>query len=262
MIIGSDLAAYDRIASTLGSSYRFKGIRYFAGGGALGSGAGVNVFPTPWPIHGPGTRMLVSVYPDLRDLLVGRLDRQIRDMIAGAPPGSMLNAWHEVLSLPYRQRYLTPANIYQMHCRMDSLCRGSNVTYGCLLGGGDLRYLMRTVPPDLGYYGLDLYGNLGIRKHPRWGHPLQRWMQFRELARTKDKAHGYPWLVIGETNCPDRAVRADWFKLIASRMHAYGTHAKALLTFWADHGGLSGPWDPTDRITINALRGICSRYAR
>lgn len=261
VIIGSDFAAYDRIASTLGSSCKFTGIRYFTGGGALGSGAGVNVFPTPWPIHGRRTRMLISVYPDLRDLLAGRLDNQIRDMVADAPPASMLTAWHEVLSLPYHQRYLTPANIYQMHRRMNALCRGSNVTYGCLLGGGDLRYLMRYVPPELGYYGIDLYGNLGIRRHPRWMHPFHRWTQFTHLARTKHKS-GYPWLVIGETNCPDRALRADWLKLVASWLHSYGAHAKGLFTFWANHGHLGGPWDPTDKATINALRGICSRYAR
>src|SRR5580704_11191723 len=108
VIIGSDLGHYDRIASALGSSYKFRGIRYYAGGG----GAIVNVFPTPWPIFGPGTVTLMSVYPDLRDFLAGRLDNQIRDMVAGAPPGSMLNAWHEVLSLPYTPKYLTPANVY------------------------------------------------------------------------------------------------------------------------------------------------------
>src|SRR5215469_2199466 len=225
------------------------------------SSSGVNVFPTPWPIYGPGTRMLISVYPDLRDLLAGRLDKQIRGMLSGAPPGSMLTAWHEAMSLPYQQRYLTPGNIYQMHRRMFSLCRGSNVTYGCLLGGGDLNYLMRYVPPHLGYYGIDLYGNLGIRQHPRWTHPFQRWNQFRELARSKARS-AYPRIVIGETNCPDRALRADWLKLIASWMHGYGARATALFTFWADQGHLSGPWDPTDRATISALRVICSRYGR
>lgn len=261
VIIGSDFAVYDRIVSTLGSPYKFAGIRYFAGGGALGSGGGVNVFPTPWPIHGPSSRMLVSVYPDLRDFLAGRLDKQVRDMIANAPPGSMLTAWHEVMSLPYTQRYLTPSNVYQMHRRMERLCRGSNVRYGCLLGGGDLRYLMRYVPPALGYYGLDLYGNLGILQHPRWMHPFRRWEQFKALARTKHKS-GYPWLVIGETNCPVQAIRGDWLKLVASWVAGYGGRALGLFTFWADHGGLSGPWDPTDRATVNAMKGICSRYAR
>jgi hypothetical protein len=204
--------------------------------------------------------MLLSVYPDLDDLLAGRLDKKIRAMIAGAPRGSMLNAWHEVLSLPYKQRYLTPENVYHMHRKMDSLCHGSDVTYGCLLGGGDLTYLMRYTPTDLGYYGIDLYGNLGIRTHPRWRHPFLRWVQFRDLAKTKDTVNRYPWLVIGETNCPDRSVRADWLKLVASWMHDYGSHAQALLTFWSDHGGLSGPWVPTDKRTVNALKYICSRY--
>lgn len=259
MIIGSSVGPYDKIASALGPSYKFRGIRYYAGGG-LGAGARVNVFPTPWPVHGARSRLLMSVYPDVPDLLAGRLDKRIRRMIAGAPPGSMLNAWHEVLSLPYKQRYLTPSNVYQMHRKMNSLCQGSHVTYGCLLGGGDLTYLMRYVPPNLGYYGIDLYGNLGCRKRPRWMHPFHRWTQFRDLARTKDRANGYPWLVIGETNCPYQPVRSDWFKLIASWMHDYGGHAMALFTFWSAHGGLSGRWDPTDRATINALKEICSRY--
>ncbi len=260
MIIGSTLGTYDQISSALGPSYKFRGIRYYANGGALDIGSRVNVFPTPWPIHDRSSRMLMSVYPDLNDLLAGRLDSQIRDMIAGAPPGSMLNAWHEVLSLPYKQHYLTPNNVYRMHCKMNSLCQGSHVTYGCLLGGGDLVHLMHHVPPNLGYYGIDLYGNLGIRKHPRWEHPFHRWTQFRDLARTKDKANGYPWLLIGETNCPDQAIRSDWLKLIASWLHGYGARAMGLFMFWAGHGGLSGPWDPADKVTIKALRDICSRY--
>ncbi|HET9896480.1 MAG TPA: hypothetical protein VFQ44_16255 [Streptosporangiaceae bacterium] len=257
VIIGSDLSHYDSIASALGSSYNFTGIRYYAGGG----GKNVNVFPTPWPIYGPRTNMLMSVYPDLRELLAGRLDNQIRDMIAGAPAGSMLTAWHEVLSLHYQPRYLTPANVYLMHRRMNVLCRGSNVTYGCLLGGGDLARLMRYVPPNLGFYGIDLYGNLGTRTHPRWHHPFDRWIQFRDLARTKDKVHRYPRLVIGETNCPVRSLRPAWFKLITSWLHAYGTHGKGVFTFWSDSAHLGGPWIPGDEATINALRGICSRYA-
>src|SRR5215469_16315638 len=142
MIIGSSFSAYDKIASAIGRPSSFAGIRWYAGGGALGTGRGVNVFPTPWPTPSPRARLLMSVYPDLRDLLSGRLDHQIRAMIAGAPSGSMLTAWHEALSLPYKQHYLTPGNVYRMHVKMASLCKGSRVTYGCLLGGGDLRFLM------------------------------------------------------------------------------------------------------------------------
>lgn len=262
MIIGADSNVYDEIATALGPSADFKGIRAYAGGGSLGSDKGVNVFPTPWPVHGKSTRILLSVYPDLNDLFAGRLDKRIRGMIAGAPPGSMLNAWHEVLSLPYQQRYLTPYNVYQMHRKMYSLCQGSNVTYGCLLGGGDLTYLMRYVPSGLGYYGLDLYGNLGLRMHPRWEHAHHRWLEFRELARTKDKS-GNPWLVIGETNCPAKALRPAWFELLSSWMNQRGARARGLFTFWANPGhGLSGPWIPSDKATIKALREICSRYGQ
>lgn len=262
MIIGADSTVYDQIASALGPSTDFKGIRAYAGGGSLGSNKGVNVFPTPWPVHGKHTRLLMSIYPDLDDLFAGRLDKRIRGMIAGAPPGSMLNAWHEVLSLPYQQPYLTPYNVYQMHLKMLSLCRGSHVTYGCLLGGGDLTYLMRYVPAGLDYYGLDLYGNLGLRMHPRWDHAHHRWIEFKELARTKDKSAN-PWLVVGETNCPLESLRPAWFKLIASWLNGRGARAKGLFTFWANPGhGLSGPWKPSDKATINALKEICSRYGQ
>jgi hypothetical protein len=257
VIVGSDQADYDAIASSLGLSYNFKGIRYFAGGGA----GNINVFPTPWPIYGPGTQVLMSVYPDLRDLLADRLDNQIRDMLASAPPGSMLTAWHEVLSLKYPQSYLTPPNVYQMHRKMNALCRGSNVSYGCLLGGGDLRYLMRYLPPKLGFYGIDIYGNLGTRHSPLFRPAHDRWVQFRDLAKAKDKPHGYPHLLIGETNCPQQALRPDWFKAIASWLHDYGPRAKGLYTFWAGDGEIGGDWDPADTATIRALREICARDA-
>ena len=39
-----------------------------------------------------------------------------------------------------------------------------------------------------------------------------------------------------------------------------GQNALAMLTFWNDHGGLSGRWDPRDRATINAMKYVCSRY--
>jgi hypothetical protein len=75
--------------------------------------------------------------------------------------------------------------------------------------GRDLTCLMCYVPPGLGYYGLDLYGNVDIRKHPRWKHPLDRWIQFTELARTKDE-FGYPWLAIGEMNWIAPASSLQW----------------------------------------------------
>ncbi len=65
MIIGADSNVYDQIASALGPSADFEGIRAYAGGGSLGSDKGVNVFPAPWPVHGKRTRLLMSVYPDL-----------------------------------------------------------------------------------------------------------------------------------------------------------------------------------------------------
>src|SRR5260370_18310687 len=46
---------------------------------------------------------------------------EIRWTRSGALPPPTAKA----LSLPYKQRYLTPGNVYQMHAKMASLCRGS-----------------------------------------------------------------------------------------------------------------------------------------
>ena len=260
LYIGSPSGVFGQIRRDLGPSYKFNGVRQYANGGALGNDSAVNHFPASWPDNGSGSKTLLSIYPNLNDLLSGKLDAQIRDLISTAPVGSMLNAWHEVLSLPYTESYLTANNIYQMHSRLNALCSGSNVLYGCLLGGGDLNHLMSNVPPNLGYYGIDTYGNIGINHTPRWDTQIARWQKFRDLAKAKDKVSGYPWLVIGETNCPNQSLRPDWLKYVASWMHDYGPHARAMLTFWSPTGNLSGPWDSSDAATITALRDICTRY--
>jgi hypothetical protein len=204
-------------------------------------------WPAP-PVANAGP-IVYSIYPVPHHVLDGSLYHPLKRLIASAPPGSYLTAWHEALSLKY-PKYITSENMYQLHARMNTLCKGSHVTYGSIFGGGDLANLFRSAPPNLGFYGLDLYANDGI------GRAMGRLEQFIEMARKKDTKTGYPKILIPECNTPTVAERPEWFKTVCRRMHAYGSHSIGVLTFWHANGPLSGPWLPTDKKTIDAMNDI------
>jgi hypothetical protein len=200
----------------------------------------------PVPDAGP---IVYSIYPVPEHVLSGHLYDDLKRLIDSAPLGSYLTTWHEALSLKYPS-YITSESMYQLHARMNTICQDSHVTYGSIFGGGDLGKLFKSVPPNLGFYGLDLYGNLGIDKG------LARLDQFIAEARVKDTVNGYPRLLIPECNTPTESKRPAWFKAVCRRMHRYGSNSVGVLTFWNPHGSLSGPWQPTDRATIKAMDDI------
>lgn len=205
-----------------------------------------------WPAPPVATAgpIVYSVYPVPEHVFNGDLHDALKNLIASAPPDSYLTTWHEALSLPYPP-YITSASMYKLHAHMNAMTAGTTVRYGSIFGGGDLVTLFKSVPPDLGFYGLDLYGNEGIEKG------LARLEQFISLAKPKDtKTPGYPRLVIPECNTPEKAQRPDWFKGVCRRMHTYGADSIGVLTFWNPAGPLSGPWDPKDTKTIAAMNDV------
>jgi hypothetical protein len=60
--------------------------------------------------------------------------------------------------------------------------------------------------------------------------------------------------VVAETNSSAQAHRPSWFREIFDWLA--DNHGLALLTFWSDHGALSGPWVPEDAATVYALNQI------
>jgi hypothetical protein len=204
----------------------------------------------PVPHAGP---MVYSIYPVPGHVFNGDLDDTLKKLIASAPPGSYLAAWHEALSLHYPP-YITSESMYKLHAHMNAMTHGTNVTYGAIFGGGRLATLFESVPPNLGFYGQDLYGNLGI------GEGMDRLEEFITLAKPKDtETPRYPKLMIPECNTPNRAQRPAWFKSVCERMHVYGAHSLGVLTFWNPKGGLSGPWQPEDKQTIAAMNDITNK---
>lgn len=208
-------------------------------------------WPAP-PVANAGP-IVYSIYPVPDHVFSGSLDGVLKKLIASAPANSYLTTWHEALSLPYPS-YITSANMYKLHAHMNTLTKGTNVTYGSIFGGGNLATLFKSVPPNLGFYGLDLYGNEGIDQG------LARLEQFITLAKPKDtKTPGYPKLVIPECNTPAVDQRPAWFEGVAERMHKYGSHSIGILTFWNPKGPLSGPWQPTNKKTIAAMNDIIDK---
>jgi hypothetical protein len=217
-----------------------------------GAGKETDRVAKTWPAP-PVTKagpIVYSIYPVPAHVFNGHLHDTLTSLIASAPPGSFLTAWHEALSLPYPS-YITSDTMYKLHSHMNAITQGTNVSYGSIFGGGELTTLFKSVPPNLGFYGLDLYGNEGIDKG------MARLEQFITLAKPKDtKTPGYPKLMLPECNTPKKAERPDWFKSVCERMHTYGAHSIGVLTFWNPTGPLSGPWEPTDKKTIAAMNDI------
>ena len=207
----------------------------------------VNKWPSP-PVANAGP-ILYSIYPVPEHVFSGSLNKTLESLIHSAPPNSYLTAWHEALSLPF-PKYITSATMFKLHLHINAMTKGTHVTYGSVFGGGSLATLFKSVPPNLGFYGLDLYGNLGIPNG------LARLEQFITQAKPKDTKAHYPRLVIPECNTPGKAERPEWFKRVCERMHVYGSHSIGVLTYWNPTGPLSGPWDPMDRNTIAAMNDI------
>lgn len=216
-----------------------------------------SIYPIPSTVTGPT--------PDPATMLA------IENLIGTAPPGSYLTAWHEALSLSgSTPPGATPAMMNSLHTALNKMCQGSNVTYGSIFGG-DANFLANqnmgapaacppkstapqvwdSVPDDLGFYGIDVYGGDSIDKN----------MCFLDTFITNARlvaASGYPKILIGETNYNSTDTnRVEWLQQVATRMNAYGSNAIGILTFWGGAGAaLSGAWDPTDDTIIGGMNYI------
>jgi hypothetical protein len=209
-----------------------------------------SVWPTP-PVANPGP-IVYSIYPVPEHVFSGSLNKTLESLIASAPPNSYLTAWHEALSLPF-PKYINSANMFKLHAHINAMTKGTHVTYGSIFGGPrptGLTALFKSVPPNLGFYGLDLYETDGIYNG------LKRLDNFITMAKHKDTKSQYPKLMLPECNTPSVGMRPDWFTGVCTRMHKYGSHSIGVLEFWNPKGPLSGSWLPTNTKTIAAMNNI------
>jgi hypothetical protein len=224
-----------------------------------------NFIPTAWPSKDsvPQARVTLSIRPVPDDLLAGRLDGRLADLIAAAPPGVRLSAWHEASNLPGYPDWVTAGAMTAVHEHMQELCRGSNVSYGSIICAvpSATRAWMGT---GLDWYGLDVYDfGEGQFRHPLTGgiSPDKLYARLDDMLDTCRALAGRddPEIDICETNSPRPRHRAEWFRLLAGWLHGRG--GGTLLTFWNPSGPLSGPWVADDDATIGALRSIAADYS-
>jgi hypothetical protein len=209
-----------------------------------------NRWPSP-PVANAGP-IVYSIYPVPEHVFSGSLNKTLESLIASAPPNSYLTAWHEALSLPF-PKYINSANMFKLHAHLNAMTKGTHVTYGSMFGGPrptGLTALFKSVPPNLGFYGLDLYEPDGLNKG------LARLDEFIRQAKLKDTKEHYPKLMLPECNTHKDVNRPEWFTRVCERMHIYGSHSIGVLTFWKPGGPLGGKWEPTDKKTIAAMNKI------
>jgi hypothetical protein len=223
-----------------------------------------NFIPTVWPAKPavPGARVTLSIRPVPADLLAGRLDEQLKSLIAAAPPGAKLSAWHEASNLEGYPDYIGASAMSAVHEHMQDLCRGSNVRYGSIICAvpSATKAWMAT---NLDWYGLDVYDfGEGQFRDPAGG--LSKSKLFARLDDMRETCRELtgrdaPEIDICETNTPRRRHRAEWFSLLAEWLDGNG--GERLQSFWNPSGSLSGPWLPDDAATIGALRSLAGAYA-
>ena len=220
-----------------------------------------NFVPASWPQKEsvPDARVMLSLRPVPQDLLAGRLDDKLGALIASAPPGVKLSAWHEASNLAGYPDYISDATMSAVHEYMQELCRGSNVRYGSIICAvpSQTRSWMGT---GLDWYGLDVY-DFGGGQFRNWYGGISKRKLFARMDDMLDTCRGLagsdsPEIAVCETNSPRREYRADWFALLADWMSANG--GGCIETFWNPSGPLSGPWLPDDEKTIRALRSIAA----
>jgi hypothetical protein len=236
------------------------GVRQYHGDGESGT------IPARWPDHdGPPAKPLLSVRPLPGPLLEGYLDDAIRKLCSTAPPGAMLNIWHEAPSLPgyAGMDWMTPETMRAMHVHMHDLCKGTGVLYGPVTIGPahDAAKWIPGAAHPMDFYADDLY-QFDTLSRPdgsiRVGAVLDRMNAFRVMVQEHTGVIR-PRIVLAETNTPHVEHRAEWFSLVGWWLARHG--GVRLLTFWRDDGPLSGPWLPDDMSVIGALTELAGGAA-
>ena len=224
-----------------------------------------NLFPAAWPERF-GAHMTLSLRPNPRDLLSGRLDHQLKAVIHSAPPHSDLTFWHENTTgnpLGYPSYVNNARAAISMQRYGHGLCRRTNVRFG-VITVGPANQQLGWLAPGLDWYGDDMY------EFPALRNPDGTFSQARIIARLNANLKAWreasgkhsPAIRICETNSPLDSHRGQFFTTIAQWMARH--NGKRILTYWnpngsAANGGSSGAWPPSAGV-VRQLRSLSKQY--
>lgn len=218
--------------------------------------------PQSWPNHTGNAWVTLSLRPSrsAADLLDGKLDVQLKALIATAPAHSQLTFYHENNSgnpLRYPRSINNPAAAVHIQRHGQRLCAGSHVRFGVVIVGPAVD---RWIAPGLDWYGVDQYlfgtrylthGRLDARK-------LYAHLE-RDLAVFRHKSgRRHPQICIPETNAHPVHYQAGWFSELAAWAAEHNCHR--IQTFWNGQQGDGGPWPPQPPV-IRRLRQLSKLYA-
>jgi hypothetical protein len=228
----------------------------------------VNVFPATWPRPSKGAWVMLSIRPNPQDLLSGKLDTELKTLIASAPAHSLLTIYHENAGanpLNYPPDVHNAANYVRMQRYMENLVHGTRVRFGVDIiapFGSVLHWIYKADD----WFGYDLYA------FPRYLNPngtinvTAVTTRMTNNLRTLQKFTGrrYPPVYLAETNARKDSQRKTWFSTIATWYATHDGHRTGwILTRWTaatgPHSGLSGPWPPS-KVVVAQLRYLAWKF--
>jgi hypothetical protein len=213
--------------------------------------------PAAWP--GPGASPLpeaaslqvISIKPNINEVLSGALDDQLRAFARSVPAGAMVTCWHEGEAAG---NGYTTAQILSLHARCYPIFKAASP--GCRYGQIVTCYtasrpsghypLGQWMAPGLDFYGLDGY-------QPASSHTVAS--VFGVAADQIRARLGNVPLAVTECNSAVQPGRAEWFH--DSWAWAQANKCLTYFTFWDPAGsGSAYEWLPDDVAAIAALSAI------
>jgi hypothetical protein len=218
--------------------------------------------PSSWPNRAGNAWVTLSLRPshDVRQLLDGKLDTQLKALISSAPAHSQLAFYHEnnpgnPLGYPKSISNATTAAEIQRHGHR--LCAGSRVRFGAIIVGPAAASWLA---PHLDWYGVDQYlfgkhnlthGKLDARKlNAHLDHDLAVFQHMSGLR--------HPQVCIPETNAHPVHYQEGWFTELAAWASEH--NCRRIQTFWNGRQGDGGTWPPSKAV-IRHLRYLSELYA-
>ena len=241
------------------------GTRYYCGLDSIPWGdSTTNPNGNPFPARPDNASFCMTIYPTVSKLLSGGYDSDLKPFMQSFYPREMLSCWHELAGgkqdasgyciqsadAQAMQKYLLDFrnNLGLTTPAIGAIeCGNGNSGYG-------VSYCQPWMMKGLDFYGNDLY-------HAHYGNPTDALNAWEKAFAGGSGYSSNATIAVCECNCAadNEAARPNYYNDTAYWLwNQKNRGPRCFLTFWNYSGApsLSGPWDPTDTNTINALKAI------